>query len=401
MKRSKGPTDFVSDRSGAVAILFALAAIPVVLCIGLAVDSARAYNLATRTSVSLDAAALAAAKSMQTTNLSDAAVAAVAQRYYDAEIQTRRPADAMFHPITVQVNRSTSTLTLNAHTVSRNYFGGIIGATQYDIERSATATFGIRDTELGLMLDVSGSMEDSGKINDLKAAARDLFDIMLPDTPRPGRVRIGLAPFSTSVNLGALASSAKGNTTGGDCVSDRHGPAAFTDEPPRPGRYFGSRAFWCTTSEVLPITDNKGRLNRQVDAMMPAGMTAGHLGTAWAWYLISPNFASFWPSGSDPVAYHDPRTTKAVILMTDGMFNQAYEPSNGSAVDQALALCTNMKTNGVVVYAIGFDAPPEVLPTLQACASGTANFFDARNGGQLREAFRSIAEQLTLLRLTN
>ena len=88
------------------------------------------------------------------------------------------------------------------------------------------------------------------------------------------------------------------------------------------------------------------------------------------------------------------------MLMTDGMFNTQYEPGNGSSVEQAAALCDNIKAAGVVVYTIGYEAPAEVLPLLRNCASSASLFFDAGNATELMGAFEKIAAHLTELRLT-
>jgi hypothetical protein len=87
--------------------------------------------------------------------------------------------------------------------------------------------------------------------------------------------------------------------------------------------------------------------------------------------------------------------------MTDGMFNQTYESANGSSETQARTLCTNMKQAGLTIFTVGFQAPAEVLPILQHCATSQQHFFDAKSGDELRQTFRSIAERLNGLRLAS
>ena len=141
------------------------------------------------------------------------------------------------------------------------------------------------------------------------------------------------------------------------------------------------------------------------------GSTAGHLGTAWAWYTVSPEWSSVWPAASRPVAYGDKKTIKAVVLMTDGVYNTFggqcdRSCSNVSAQarhsqDVAHRLCQNMKDKNVKVYSIGFkldDASAENV--LRDCASTALTFYRAEDGQQLRDAFRQIAEDLLRLRLS-
>ena len=70
---------------------------------------------------------------------------------------------------------------------------------------------------------------------------------------------------------------------------------------------------------------------------------------------------SFWPSLSE--ASREDETTRSVVLMTDGEFNWAYvggeDDADMTATSEAYAsnLCTNMKADGILVYAVAFQAP--------------------------------------------
>jgi len=60
--------------------------------------------------------------------------------------------------------------------------------------RNVTVDVVQQDIDLSMALDVTGSMGSAGKLDALKAAAQDLFDILLPDGGKPHKVRIALAP---------------------------------------------------------------------------------------------------------------------------------------------------------------------------------------------------------------
>ncbi len=64
-------------------------------------------------------------------------------------------------------------------------------------------------------------------------------------------------------------------------------------------------------------------------------------------------------------------------------------------------ICTAVKTQGVKVFAIAFEAPPEGVAALRDCASDakSEHFFDV-NGPGIETAFDSIARAITKLRLT-
>lgn len=133
--------------------------------------------------------------------------------------------------------------------------------------------------------------------------------------------------------------------------------------------------------------------------MVADGSTAGHLGIAWSWYILSPNWSSFWPSSSEPKPYDDKETVKAAVILTDGKFNMAYEDDEDS-VKQAKDLCDGMKADGIRVFTIGFQAPVEAVEILKYCASNDISYFDAQDGDSLKAAFRAIGSTLTDLRIT-
>ncbi|MEL7130176.1 MAG: VWA domain-containing protein, partial [Pseudomonadota bacterium] len=151
---------------------------------------------------------------------------------------------------------------------------------------------------------------------------------------------------------------------------------------------------------VLPITSDPDRIKSEIAALTTQGATAGHLGIEWSWYLISPDWASVWPSESAPAAYDAPDTRKAVILMTDGEFNRRYDNSQGSSDDQARTACQNMRDQGIRIYAVAFQAPAAGQEILQDCAASPLRFFSADNAAELEAAYAEIATTLNELRLT-
>jgi len=62
-------------------------------------------------------------------------------------------------------------------------------------------------------------------------------------------------------------------------------------------------------------------------------------------------------------------------------------------------VCSAAKEAGIVVYGIGFEAPTAGRTQVRACASSDAHYYDAA-GLQISTVFQSIANQITMLRLT-
>lgn len=180
----------------------------------------------------------------------------------------------------------------------------------------------------------------------------------------------------------------------------------------------------CDPSNVIvPLTNDTTALKDAINNLKTNGSTAGQLGTAFTWYMLSPNWSKVWPSGSEPGAY-GPRSKrrKIAILMTDGEYNTrlAKQYSDGSseakkAMADALDLCTKMKagydvtsetnyTGGpaIEIYTVGFKVNAASKANLSACATNDGeHYYDASTGDALRQAFRDIALKISKLRLTN
>ncbi len=399
-----------------VAIIFALTSFVLVMCAGLAIDVARVYHASTKMTSALDAAALSAAKSMREAGLTDEDVRRVAERYFLLNFNGSGVTYTDLGELQVTVDRVNNSIALNIAGQVPTLFARLAGIDQFEVPRSATAIYESNDVELALQLDVTGSMAGR-RLADLKVAVKDLLDIMLPDEGTTNKVRVGLAPFSAGVNAGPYAAAVSNGRATDGCVYERRNLADQASEAPAIGPLAlkarsdltGRSIQSCpTNARIVALSDNKATLRSTVDAYRDGGTTAGHLGTAWAWYLVSPEWSGVWPTASRPAPYRDGKTIKAVVLMTDGSYNTLGGVNGGddSATARqvsgiAVDTCRAMRAQGIRVYAIGFQAPTAALETLRDCATSAASFFDAANGEQLRNAFRAIATELNSLRLSS
>ena len=357
-------------------------------------------NAELRLQQALDAAALSGARALEDASQTDADIIEIASETLAANLLTG-PRDVICGDADVLIGREAGTVKVAAACELVTTMGGIAGVEKVALGGSATARAAITKLDIALMLDVSGSMAGS-KLEDLKTSAKDAIDILISDKSGD-RVRIGFNTYSTSVNPGAYASSIFDPhlKVVPKCVSERSGMAAWTDDAPGNNRWLGTQATQCPTSSIMPLTSDASALKTQIDSFVANGYTAGHIGVAWAWYLISPEWASVWPSASKPHEYDEPNSIKAVILMTDGEFNTEYAKSQGKSDKQARTLCDKMRDEDVLVYAIAFDAPGSARKTLRECAGDKARFFEADNGDELNSAYRNIASQLSNLTLTD
>ena len=163
----------------------------------------------------------------------------------------------------------------------------------------------------------------------------------------------------------------------------------------------------CQPSGPVPLTEDKAALKDHVNGLVAEGGTAGHLGIARGWYLLSPNWSGIWPEVSRPRDYGATRTSKFLILMTDGEFNIQHPTATRSSFQQSMDLCDQMKTlpSNIQIFTIGFQVPSDVQKTgdgrtiLQYCATSAGHAFSADNGAELVEVYRTIARSISDLRL--
>ncbi len=211
----------------------------------------------------------------------------------------------------------------------------------------------------------------------------------------------------------------------GTCVSERTGDDAYTDTSPatsKVGFNYANSSNVCPSASILPLTSNKATINSLITSLTDDGSTAGHIGTAWGWYTVSPNFNTLWPS-SGAGAYDDDDLLKAVIIMTDGDYNTPYcsgviaqnagsgsggstdkincNATNGDPFDQAEELCDAMKAQDILVYTVGFQvtAGSGAADVLDYCASSGSAYLPA-SGADLTDAFKAIGRDITRLRIS-
>ncbi|OYX02382.1 MAG: pilus assembly protein TadG [Caulobacter vibrioides] len=192
------------DDRGAIAIQFALLALPLsVLLFGL-IDVGRLSLQRRQMQDALDAATLMAARSTASTN---------------AELDTVGDAAFLAEIAGMNLGLTASNATFSAGT--NNRIIGSVTATLKPIianlwqsgDFTVTATSEVvrssKNLEVALVLDITGSMGGT-RIADLKVAAADLVDIIVRDTQTPFYSKIALVPYAAGVNLDTYADAARG-----------------------------------------------------------------------------------------------------------------------------------------------------------------------------------------------
>lgn len=435
---------FAQDTAGDVAVIFGLMTMAMFILIGAAVDLGRWLNARDQTIAAIDLAVLAAGRALQTNGGNRTDAVNTAKIYYQQAVSNRLVVKNDTVSFAVVDDGSAVQATGNAEI--NTPFMRLAGINQLPLlkltgSEHPKSVLGIGgnaqlNLEISMMLDVSGSMGSGSKLDDMKAAAADLVDIVVWQDQSKYTSKVAIVPFSGDVRPPAamlpIVTPPVSTTwplmrrfnnrdyTKTACVAERNGTNKFTDAMAEAGAYVTpaySRTGACSTPQsgtVLPLTNDKPALFDKINQLTLGGATGGHIGTAWAYYMLSPKWSSVLTGVSLPAAYNAPKTQKIAILMTDGEYNSTYSntglPSgdgagngNGSSsIGQAISICNQMKQQDIDVYTIGFDlgGNSTAINTLKNCSSDNSKFYTAENGEQLKAVFRDIALKVSTLYLS-
>jgi Flp pilus assembly protein TadG len=183
----------------------------------------------------------------------------------------------------------------------------------------------------------------------------------------------------------------------------------------------------CPASGILPLTNVKSTVTTAINAMAAGGSTVIPEGIAWGWRVLSPG-----PPFTEGAPYSDPDTLRFLVLLTDGANNVGggsnghnkslfsafgfaasghLGSTDGSETRQVLdaktaALCTNVKAQGIYVYAIAFQVTDGATRAmLENCATPAADcpgnqcYYDSPSVSALETAFTNIALGINKLRV--
>lgn len=415
-------SQFVKRRGGNVATTFALTLIPLITVLGVAVDFSRTESSSRQAQYALDSAVLAASRGMQD-DMTDTEIREVGRAYFSASAEANGVSADCANP-TFEIDRVEYQVSASVSCTQPTTLTGILGIEELDFTRDASTDYGVGLLDIVFMFDTSGSMNSNGRMSDLQHAARSAVQTLLQANRRePDDVRIAISTYATSVNVGEeyfeAVTDAEPNQTEctrwerrgnswrcsrytqvtSTCVTGREGSNKYTDAAPGSGAWIAYDTTSCNSATITPLTSHQGSLISAISTLPTNGNTAGHLGIAWAWYLISPEWASIWGADSTPHDYDEPDSTKVAILMTDGAFNTDYM-SGGDSFTHAQNFCDAMKDEGIVIYTVAFQAPQQGQNILNYCSSGTGFAFSASNGDELADAYDAIANNISDLRIS-
>ncbi len=204
---------FGADRRGVIAILFAVMIVPIMTAMAVAVDMGQFLVMKQQLRAAIDAAALDIGGQPA---LTDAAATTEAKAF----IAANYPALTKVGTITsITVTHTSTSVVIAANATMPTNFLQIIGYTKLDVSLNSTIAVKENYVELALVLDNTGSMSTMyggmTGISGLKTAAATLINTLFAGDPQGKYVRIGVVPFTASVNVGTgYASSSWIDQTG-------------------------------------------------------------------------------------------------------------------------------------------------------------------------------------------
>lgn len=191
--------------------------------------------------------------------------------------------------------------------------------------------------------------------------------------------------------------------------------------------YYNSVPYECpTAARKLQTWPTASAFESYVNSLQPDGNTYHDIGLLWGARLMSPSGIfkaenEFTPRGAE--------IERHLIFMTDGeactselnygpygfpwldrrTTDPSKEPTSGCLTTGTLtqqvnartaALCTAVKNKNITLWVIWFGASNTTIEDMLETCATPSRFFKARNSADLQNTFKSIADQISQLRLT-
>lgn len=351
---------FTTDQRGNIGMLVAIGAAALIGSAGIAVDSLLAYSAQSQMQKALDAAGLAAGKIVQDTN-----VKPEAEKIFKANFPA---GENMVELKSFEVTPSSSgdSLKLKASAEYQTRLMRVFGQETVTVSAESSIQRAVRQMELVLVMDNTGSMKTDNKIGAMKTAARDLVNLIYGEAETHPNLWVGLVPYTAVVNAGSqhtdwLAAGDKALQSPSPfspeiwkgCVMARPAPYDQNDAPPSEMKFTSflypkaDDNIWPPVKSaqsyenngtgpnlgcgpaIHPLMQEKSDVIAAIDEMAAwhRGGTTSNLGLVWGWRVLSPQWRGLW-GGETPAAmpldYNTGYSDKVVVLLTDGQ-NQFYD----------------------------------------------------------------------------
>lgn len=392
---------------GTVAAIAAVCMMAMIMLCTLALDGAFVIRNKQYIQNALDMAALSGAKLVHDDTIDDDALEAKIKSAFVSNLATSKVSLRCDQTVS-SFDRDVGTVTATVDCYFKPMLAGAIAPSSVKIAASSKTILPQVKIDVAMALDLSGSMGDDD-MQDLRDAAKAAAATLI-GSGKTGNIRVSFVGYGNAVNVGDYGPYVRGEIDSpptspdglswlGKCVSERIGDGAWDDRAPGTDAYFPEKIARCSNTGLFTLTSDLDAFDTAIDGLTSSGGTAGHLGVAWSWYLLSPKWASVWPSASEPLAYNVSNTAKVMIMMTDGQFSHETYTPNGTSSEQAVKLCEEMRSKKIRIYAVAFQALPEGQETLKKCAGQADRYFEVSSRAGLIAAYQDIAGSVIDLRI--
>jgi Flp pilus assembly protein TadG len=437
----------IASENGNVAIIFAMAVIPLLVTVGASIDYSRAAATRVALQSALDSTALMLAKEAATET--SAQLQSNAAKYFNAQFSR-----SGIENIQVSATYKTSggpQVTVSANAQQPTTIMKLLGYKMLPVGSSSTTTWGTGRLRVALVLDNTGSMATANKLTALKTAAQNLLSQLRSAASVNGDVYVSIIPFVKDVNVGSsnynaswidwtdwdeyngscskkqqttksscLGASGKptwtpdSHSSWNGCVTDRGAPLSTGATGPSSGDYdtnvtapstsiaatlYAAEQYAsCPTAAVMGLSYDWPSMNTLVNNMTANGSTNQAIGLQLGWMSLTGGGPFTMPAKDPSYTYQ-----QVIILLTDGLNTQNRWYTSDSSIDSRQKItCENVKAAGITLYTIQVNTDGDPTSTLlQNCASSSDKFFLLTSADQILTVLSSIGTKLSEVYLSN
>ena len=452
---------FAKDQQGNFALTLAIAALPIMLCAGVAVDYTGVVRERGTLQDAVDSAILAVGQDFE--NMTKGEINASLKSMLKANLTKEEYARiSSLEPI---IDLKKHTLTVTAKADFDTSFMLLAGKDKLPYQAVSQIKSAGGGAEIAFVLDNTGSMGVDGKMDALKKAAT-AFTKGIMTKATGGDMNIAIVPFSNHVNVGLSNRKAKWleveddytetkenvcyqtrdvvsksncrkqtyyadgvpyeaevcdytygepyetcgpqtNTyTWHGCVGSRPEPLNLEDRN-YSVRVPGLLNVWCG-AEITPLTNNRETILNEIDGMVAGGDTYIPAGLTWGLRVLSSGGP--YTQGVSKTTAKKKNIKKYLVLMTDGDNTRSAQlpdaPSHwGSdgkqANDWTAKACKIIKKEEISVFTITFGTLlDETKNLIRNCATSPGQYYHAASGAELSAVFEDIRGQISALHLS-
>ncbi|KIN63975.1 hypothetical protein Z946_2858 [Sulfitobacter noctilucicola] len=254
----------------------------------------------------------------------------------------------------VEVNQGLNfrNVKVDASTTVKTQFMDYLGVDNLIVPGVSRAEEKVNKVEISLVVDISGSMKNNGKMDNLKNAAATFIDTVLDDTDED-LISVSLVPYSEHVNAGPMiydqlnvntlhnyshciefpdsefSSVALNKTMTYEQMQHYQWNSYSNESGNTQNTRYDTVCPRYSYERIIPTSQNASYLKGQISQLKPRAGTSIFLGMKWGSAMLDPSFRSINYQlanqgnvdavfANRPTGYNDDETLKTIILMTDG-----------------------------------------------------------------------------------